>query len=135
MSYLHCPYCEIKEDAKVKVVYEALQPIEGKCPDCGAFLDGGQHSVKVNGYADIYKGTLDLIEGVVERFNNYLDYLGIDVEDYDELNWCINLRPREIVDKLFVPHYGSTTQYNFMKAIGVDSEEIEFPLYAKEYEP
>lgn len=28
MSYLHCPYCEIKENAKIKTVYEALQPCD-----------------------------------------------------------------------------------------------------------
>ena len=48
MSYLHCPYCEIKENAKVKTHYESLQPIDGKCPDCSAWIDKGQKTINVN---------------------------------------------------------------------------------------
>lgn len=55
MSYLHCPYCEIKENAKIKTHYEALQPIEGKCPDCSAWIDKGQKTINVNGYTSNYK--------------------------------------------------------------------------------
>ena len=64
---LHCPYCEIKENAKIKTVYEALQPIDGKCPDCGAWIiDEGQHSIRINGYVDIYKGALHLISNCTQ---------------------------------------------------------------------
>ena len=27
MSYLHCPYCGVKENSKIKTVYKASQPI------------------------------------------------------------------------------------------------------------
>lgn len=81
MSYLHCPYCEAKKNAKVKVVYKALQPIDGECPDCGAWIDAGQQTVKVNGYADIYKGAIALIDDMVATFNRILYDLDIDLKD------------------------------------------------------
>lgn len=33
MSKLCCPYCEIKEIAKIKSHFEALQTMNGNCPD------------------------------------------------------------------------------------------------------
>ena len=80
MSYLHCPYCEIKENAKIKTHYEALQPIEGKCPDCSAWIDKGQKTINVNGYTDIYKGVISVIGDVVQQVNNLMDYLEIDTK-------------------------------------------------------
>ena len=50
MSYLHCPYCGVKEKTKIKTVHKASQPINGKCPDCGARIDVGQHSIEIDGY-------------------------------------------------------------------------------------
>lgn len=48
MSKLCCPYCEIKEIAKIKSHFEALQTMNGNCPDCGAYLDIGQRAINVN---------------------------------------------------------------------------------------
>lgn len=102
---LHCPYCEIKENAKTKTVYEALQPIGGKCPDCGAWIDEGQHSIRINGYVDIYKGALNLIEDVVQQVNEILDYLEVDTKIDGETPY-IQLYTSEIIRSLFVPYVG-----------------------------
>lgn len=76
-----CPYCEIKENAKIKTVYTALQPTDGVCK-CGAYIDRGQHTVKINGYADIYNGAISLLDDMVTHFNNILEYCDIDLKDY-----------------------------------------------------
>lgn len=133
MSYLHCPYCEIKEDAKVKRHYEALQPIEGKCTDCGAYLDIGQIKISVNSYADIYKGVIATIEDVVQQVNNLMDYLDVDTE-VDGETPCVRLNTSKIVRNIFIPHYGGTSVCNFKNAIGVDADEIELEIKAEQYE-
>ena len=107
MSYLHCPYCEAKKNAKVKVVYKALQPIDGECPDCGAWIDAGQQTVKVNGYADIYKGAIALIDDMVATFNRIL---------YD-------FNTSELIEKLFLPYAGRTSKSNFAEALGIYEDE------------
>lgn len=135
MSYLHCPYCEIKELNEVKTVFEPIQPVDGRCPDCGAYIDAGQHKVKVNSYAEIYKGALKLISGIVEQFNDILNYADIDLDDYfddDHLEMCITAT--EIVDRLFVPNYGGTTKRNFVKAIGVVDHENTWIISKHEVE-
>lgn len=133
MSYLHCPYCEIKEDTKVKSHYEALYPMEGKCPDCGAYLDIGQTKINVNSYADIYKGVIATIEDVVNQINNLMDYLDVDTE-VDGETPRVKLNTSKIIRNIFIPYYGSTSVCNFKNAIGVDSDEIEFEIKAERYE-
>lgn len=124
MSYLHCPYCEIKENAKVKTVYKALQPIDGNCNDCGAWIDKGQHSVKVNGYNEIYKGTIELLDEMVSQFNRILEYCDMDVRDYfDDEKATISFNTSHIIDKLFLSYYGGTSKSNFANALGIEEDE------------
>lgn len=135
MSYLHCPYCEIKENAKVKTVYKALQPIDGECNDCGAWIDIGQHSVKVNGYAEIYKGTIELLDEMVSQFNRILEYCDIDVRDYfDDEKITINFNTSDIIDKLFLSYYGGTSKRNFANAIGIEEDEHVWNISKDEVE-
>ena len=133
MSYLHCPYCEVKENAKIKKVYEALQPIDGECPDCGAWIDAGQHSIRINGYADIYKGALNLIEDVVQQVNNLLDYLEVDTK-IDEETPCVRINTSEIIKELFVPYVGGTSIGNLKNALGVKDDELEWEIKAEQHE-
>lgn len=133
MSYLHCPYCGVKKNAKIKTVYKASQPIDGKCPDCGAWIDVGQHSVRVNGYADIYKGVLSVIEDVVQQVNDLMNYLEVDTT-VDGETPCIRLSTSEIIRTVFVPYAGGTSVSNFKNAIGVADHDEEFEIKAEQYE-
>ena len=133
MSYLHCPYCGVKENSKIKAVYKAPLPIDRKCPDCGAWIDAGQHSVKVNGYADIYKGVLSVIEDVIRQVNNLMDYLEVDTT-VDGETPCIRLSTSEIIRTIFVPYAGGTSVNNFKNAIGVEDHDEEFEIKAEQYE-
>ena len=135
MSSLHCPYCEIKEASKTKEVFEAIQPIDGKCPDCGAYIDAGQYSVKVNSYKEIYEGAIKLMQDMVDCFNGILEYLDINLEDYfdnDSIEYSIS--QERIVENLFVSHYGGTTQSNFCRTLGIGSEYIDFEIRRENYE-
>jgi hypothetical protein len=127
---LHCPYCEVKENAKIKTVYEALQPIDGKCPDCGAWIDEGQHSIRINGYVDIYKGALNLIEDVVQQVNEILDYLEVDTKIDGETPY-IQLYTSEIIRSLFVPYVGGTSRCNMKKALDIKEDELKFEIKAE----
>lgn len=133
MSKLYCPYCEIKEAAKRKSHFEALQAMQGVCPDCGARIDIGQKKVDVNGYADIYKGVLNVVEDTVQQVNNLMDYLDIDTTVDGEIP-CVRLDAREIVRTIFLPYVGGTSITNFMNAIGVDNNMVTFEVKAEQYE-
>ena len=123
MSYLHCPYCEAKKNAKVIVVYKALQPIDGECPDCGAWIDAGQQTVKVNGYADIYKGAIALIDDMVATFNRILYDLDIDLKDAYGEDVEVRFNTSELIEKLFLPYAGRTSKSNFAEALGIYEDE------------
>lgn len=133
MSYLHCPYCEIKEDAKVKKHYESLQPIDGACSDCGAWLDKGQAKVDVNGYIDIYKGVVNVIEDVVQQVNNLMDYLDVDTK-VDGETPCVRLNTSEIVRTIFMPYVGGTTACNMKNVLGIEEDKLEFEIKAEQHE-
>ncbi len=137
MSVLNCPYCEIKGLAKVKTVFSALKPVNGKCPDCGAYIDIGQHSVEMNCYEDIYKGALQLLGGMVEEFNEILAQCGIDFGDYiDTEDGTIEMRLHvtDILERLFVPYYGGTTKDNLKKALGITENDIVWKISKDEVE-
>lgn len=123
MSCLHCPYCEVKGNAKIKMVYEALQPIDGRCPDCGAWIDKGQHSIKVNGYADIYKGAIALIDDMVETFNRILYDCNIDLKDDYGEDVEVRFNTSEMIERLFLPYVGGTSKSNFANALGIEEDE------------
>lgn len=123
-----CPYCKIKKIADTKLTY-AGSPAEGRCT-CGAWLDRGQQSLSVNSYVDIYKGALKLMEKMVDEFNYWLDYFGVDVEDYmeDGEKPRISLSTVDIIDELFLGNYGGTTKRNFINALGIEEDSTEFEL-------
>ena len=133
MSKTNCPYCEIRDMAKIKSNFEAFQTMQGKCQDCGAYLDIGQKALNVNGYADIYKGVLSVIENVVQQVNNLMDYLDVDTSVDGEIP-CIRLNAREIVSDVFIPYVGGTSVSNFIKAIGIDDDAVAFEIKAEQHE-
>lgn len=133
MSKSCCPYCEIKEIAKTKSRFEALQVMQDNCPDCGAYLDIGQKKIDVNGYADIYKGVLNVVEDVVQQVNNLMDYLDVYTTVDDEIP-CVKLNASEIIRNVFLPYVGGTSIANFMEAIGIDDDTVAFEVKAEQYE-
>lgn len=121
MSSFHCPYCELKALAKAKTMCKAIRPRDGRCPDCGAYIDAGQHHVEINGYADIYKGAIGLIDDVVEQFNELLRFCNIDLSDYAEDGKIkLNLYTSEIIERLFTPYVGGTTKSNVAKSLEIE---------------
>ena len=134
MSNTNCPYCDLKAHTKAKSVFAATAPLNGKCPDCGSYIDAGQHSVEINGYADIYKGAIRLIDGIVEEFNEILAYCDIDLSDYMDTETgkiALKRNATEIVEQLFVPYYGSTTKNNVVNALDL-KEESHIWMISKE---
>ena len=136
MSTLYCPYCEIKDLAKIKETYRALKPEHGKCPDCGAWLDAGQHRVDINGYADIYKGAIELIDYIMAQVNDALAFYDINLNSYLEDD-ChgelkLSLTTSLILERLFVPNYGGTTKSNLAKALGITEREHTWTMTSNE---
>lgn len=127
MRNLCCPYCEIKKDAETKRHYEMLQAIEGMCPNCGAHLDLGQRTVELNGYADIYRGVISIMEEVIQQVNNLMDYLGVETE-VDEDTPRVVLSTNEIVRTIFAPYVGGTTISNLKKAINIKEDTVQFEV-------
>lgn len=136
-SYSECPYCQIKEIAATKTIFEALNPVDGRC-SCGAAIDKGQYKVKVNGYTDIFKGAIKLLSDMVGEFEKILAYADIDIRDYID-NECnegpmIRMNTSDIIDRLFLPYYGGTTIANFKEAIGVVEDRFEWEIGVEEEE-
>ena len=133
MSYLHCPYCKVKKNANIKTVYKASQPIDGECPDCGAWIDVGQHSVQVNGYADIYKGAIALIDDMVATFNRILYDCNIDLKDDYGEDVEVRFNTSELIEALFLPYACGTSKSNFANALGI-KEDVHSWIISKDGE-
>ena len=95
----------------------------GECPDCGARIDAGQHSIKVNGYADIYAGAISLMDDMVETFNRILYDCNIDLKDDYGEEVEVRFNTSEIIERLFLPYVGGTSKSNFAEALGIDEDE------------
>lgn len=117
MSIKTCPYCGLKSIAETKCECIAKEPKDGVCPDCGAHIDVGQHSVKINSYADIYKGAITLIDLVAEQFSGFLQFA--DLDKFSEYNIELKIPTSKIIETLFTPGYGMTTQNNVAKSLGI----------------
>lgn len=101
------------------------------------YIDLGQHSVEVNCYKGIYEGTLELLSGMAEVFNEILAEADIDLEEYmDTKDGAIEtkLYVSDILEKLFVPYYGETTRNNLKKALGITENEIVWKISKDEVE-
>ena len=136
MSSLECPYCELKEAAKVKTVFTYLRdPIDGICPDCGAYIDKGQYQVEINGYADIYRGAIHLIDYMVEQFNELLKECDVDLADYvDTVDGRVELtlNTSYIIEELFARNYGGTTKRNIAMALEIGEYSHKWEISKEE---
>lgn len=117
MSIKSCPYCGLKSIAETKCECIAKEPKDGVCPDCGAYIDVGQHSVKINSYADIYKGAIALIDMVAGQFSELLQ--SVDSDEFSKYDIKLKIPTSKIIETLFVPNYGMTTKDNVAKALGI----------------
>ena len=102
----------------------------------------GKYTIPVQSEKQIYKGCLSLMQGVVEYFKEYLDFIGIDrlMDDYKEMGidtdseeyrFSYNIQPTEIVNRLFLwntRHSGGTSTRAKCRELGIDdcSRSIEF---------
>lgn len=78
--------------------------------------------------ADIYKGCVALMQELMNRFEEYLDYIGVEPkEDYDdEERFCTQFYPTEIVERLFLwntRHSGGTSQLLKCRELGIDEDK------------
>ena len=89
--------------------------------------------VSINGYADIYKGVVNIIENVVQQVNNLMDYLDVDTTIDDGIP-CVSLGTSYIVKALFVPYVGGTTVCNMKNALGIKDDKLEFEVKAEQHE-
>ena len=87
----------------------------------------------MNGYADIYKGVLNVIEDAVQQVNNLMDYLDVDTTIDGEIP-CVRLNARKIVRNVFLPYVGGTSVDNFIRAIGIDDDTVTFEIKSEQHE-
>ena len=73
---------------------------------------------------DIYNGCLEVMKRMVNRFEEYLEYIGVDLENQDEdEKFCVNFTPFEIVQDLFLSHTthsGGTSTTIKCHELGID---------------
>lgn len=133
MSEINCPYCEIKAQSNIKIRFDAIESKNGKCPDCGAWLDEGQKTVDINSYIETFNGAIRLMQRMTEEFNYWLDYFGVDVSEHlaqSQENAIISINTSDIIDELFLHGYGDTTKRNFLNALGVYENKVNFKIKA-----
>lgn len=78
--------------------------------------------------SDIYKGCVALMQELMKRFEEYLDFIGVEAgKDYDdEERFCTQFYPTEIVECLFLwhtSHSGGTSQHLKCQELGIDTDE------------
>ena len=127
---------DLNEDEKSqKILYQPqAYGTPWLCPACGAWIDVGQHSIEIDGYADIYKGALSLIDDVVRQVNDILTYLDIETTELEGNTPCVRLNPNEIVRTLFAPYVGGTSTHNLKNALGIEDDELVWEVKAEQYE-
>ena len=73
---------------------------------------------------DIYEGCIALMESLVGSFEQYLEYIGVDLKDEAPFN--ADFRTTEIVERLFLwktAHSGGTSQSMKCRELGIDPWE------------
>ena len=131
---IRCPYCELKKMAKQKMVFKATNPINGECPECGALMDSGQHEVEINDLVSIYEGACDLIDYIVEWFNELLKEEDIELTNYlyDAEGAELNISTDFIIEELFAPYWSPTRLKNFKKALEIQKNFLTWKISKSE---
>ena len=77
--------------------------------------------------ADIYKGCVALMQELMDRFEEYLDFIGIDPKEVnEEERFATYFYPTHIVERLFLwntHHSGGTSQQLKCKELGIDADK------------
>lgn len=78
--------------------------------------------------ADIYKGCVALMQELMGRFEEYLDFIGLDPKEAnDEERFATYFYPTHIVERLFLwntQHSGGTSQRLKCRELGIDEDNI-----------
>ena len=87
----------------------------------------------------IYDGCIHLIKKMVDYFQEYLEYLGYDLDELDEdERFAVGISNMEIVQWLFLYHTrnsGGCSTRDFCKKIGIDgSKSVKFEFERDEEE-
>lgn len=95
--------------------------------------------VKSHSEAEIVKGCIKLMWDLVGEFEDYLDFLGIDVTEIPEdERFKVSHSNTEIVRKLFLStttHAGGTSTRQKCEELGLDfSEDVKFSIPTYEVE-
>jgi len=75
---------------------------------------------------DIYKGCVALMQELMERFEEYLNYIGVEpMGADDEERFYTSFYPTHIVERLFLwntRHSGGTSQHLKCRELGIDTD-------------
>lgn len=85
---------------------------------------------------DIYEGCIALMQELMGRFEEYLDFMDIDRRDR-ETAFCTSFYPTHIVERLFLwktRHSGGTSCCMKLNELGIDREDVTFDAYDGEEE-
>lgn len=90
-------------------------------------LVDGHEMTASHSEADIYKGCIALMQELMGRFEDYLDYIGLDAPTNAnrEEQFATYFYPAHIVERLFLwntHHSGGTSQLLKCKELGIDSD-------------
>lgn len=76
--------------------------------------------------AEIYKGCIALMQELMGRFDDYLDFIGLDPKEAtDEERFATYFYPTHIVERLFLwntNHSGGTSQRLKCRELGIDDD-------------
>lgn len=139
MDEMKCPYC-VAEGDMIGVGttphgqwFVACRNCAAETPYYGSELmareewKNGNATIPVQSEKKIYKACLALMDGPVEDFIEYLDFMDVD-RDEDTLA-RFSRTPFEIVQTLFLrgtTHGGGTSTRAKMRELGIDTADIYF---------
>lgn len=79
---------------------------------------------------EIYNGCVDLMQQLMERFEEYLDFIDVPVTKIgDEENFCTEFYTAEIVERLFLwntSHSGGTSTWMKCQELGISDKIVVF---------
>ena len=87
----------------------------------------GHEMTSSHSEADIYKGCIALMQELMGRFEEYLDFIGLDPKEVeDEERFSTAFYPTHIVERLFLwntRHSGGTSQRMKCRELGIDDAD------------
>lgn len=91
-------------------------------------ITDGREMTKSHTEADIYKGCVTLMQELMWRFEDYLDFIGVEAgkDCDDEERFFTFFYPTHIVERLFLwntGHSGGTSQRLKCQELGIDTDD------------